>query len=103
MAAPVDSTEILRSRLRRIARWAGGTWAFYVKDLRTGRSLGLGEDESFPSASIIKLPILLTVLERVGRGEVSLSDTVTLTAWHKTGGPGICQHCRDATASRLDV
>src|SRR5687768_12557118 len=102
MAAPVDSMEILHPRLRRIARWAGGTWAFYVKDLRTGRSLGFGEDEPFPSASIIKLPILLAAFERVGRGEVSLDDSVTLTAWHKTGGSGIFQHFRDGTAFRLE-
>ena len=102
MAANVASIEILRPRLQRIARWAGGTWAFYVNDLRQSASLGIREQEAFPSASIIKLPILLRVLERVGRGEVSLDDTVTLTAWHKTGGSGIFQHFRDGTAFRLE-
>src|SRR5687768_17001397 len=102
MAARMRSMKILRSRLRRIARWAGGAWAFYIKDLRTGSSLGMGEDEPFPSASIIKLPVLLAVLEQVGRGEVSLDDTVTLTAWHKTGGSGVFQHFREGTELRLE-
>src|SRR5687767_5370795 len=102
MAAFVASIEILRPRLRRIGRWAGGTWAFWIKDLRDGASLGIGEDKAFPSASIIKVPILLAVLERVGRGEVSLDDTVTLTAWHKTGGSGVLQHFREGTELRLE-
>ena len=102
MAATVASIDLLRQRLRRIARWAGGTWAFYVNDLRQSASLGIRERDTFPSASIIKLPILLAVLERVGRGDVSLDDTVTLTAWHKTGGAGIFQHFRDGTVFRLE-
>ena len=102
MAATVPSIDVLRPRLRRIARWAGGAWAFYLKDLRNGEWLGIREGEAFPSASIIKLPILLRVLERVGRGEVSLDDTVTLTAWHKTGGSGIFQHFREGTVFRLE-
>ncbi|HET7768314.1 MAG TPA: serine hydrolase [Chloroflexota bacterium] len=98
----MSSIDVLGPRLRRIARWAGGVWAFYLKDLRNGESLGIREREAFPSASIIKLPILLRVLERVGRGEVSLDDTVTLTAWHKTGGSGIFQHFREGTVFRLE-
>ena len=104
MRADVASPDALRLRLRRIGRWAGGRWAFYVNDLRApdGAALGIGERESFPSASVIKLPILLRVLERVGRGEVSLDDPVTLTAWHKTGGAGVFQHFRDGTVFRLE-
>src|SRR5687768_12141109 len=102
MAADVASIDVLRPRLLRIARWAGGLWAFYLKDLRNGESLGIREGEAFPSASIIKLPILLRVLERVRSGEISLDDTVTLTAWHKTGGAGVFQHFREGTVFRLE-
>lgn len=92
----------LRHRLVQLGRRAGGTFAFYVKDLGSGDALGIREGEAFPSASVIKLPILLAVLERVRRGEVSLDDPMTLTAWHKTGGAGIFQHFRDGTVFTLE-
>lgn len=98
----VKDTTTLRNRLRSLGRRAGGTWAFYVKDLASGDTVGVNEREAFPSASVIKLPILLAVLERVRRGEVDLDRPVTLTAWHKTGGSGVFQHFRDGTVFTLE-
>jgi len=64
--------------------------------------LQIWADEPFPSASVIKLPILLAALEKVRRGEASLDQPVTLTAWHKTGGSGVFQHFREGTVFTLE-
>jgi beta-lactamase class A len=73
-----------------------------VKDLADRVELGIDEDDAFPSASVIKLPILLATLERVRRGEADLDRQVTLTAWHKTGGSGVFQHFREGTVFTLE-
>jgi beta-lactamase class A len=98
----MKDTAALRRRLRELGRRAGGEFAFYVKDLGSGAGLEIRADDAFPSASVIKVPILLAVLEKVRRGEVSLDDPVTLTAWHKTGGSGVFQHFREGTVFTLE-
>ncbi len=95
----------LRRRLTRLARHAGrpgGTFAFLTKDLRTSEQVGIRLEEAFPAASTIKVPIMLAMLERVRRGEVALSDTMALTAWHKTGGSGVFQHFHEGLKVTLE-
>ncbi len=42
-----------------------------------------------PSASIIKIPILVELMEQVKVGEINLDQTYTLVATDKTGGSGV--------------
>lgn len=48
-----------------------------------------GPAESVPSASIIKIPILVELMEQVKVGKVNLDETYTLVAADKTGGSGV--------------
>ena len=45
--------------------------------------------ETMPSASLIKLPILLAALERVARGELNLDERVPLQTGDQVGGTGV--------------
>lgn len=47
-----------------------GTVGVYVRDLRTGETIEHNADELFPTASLIKVPILARVLEGVQLGEL---------------------------------
>ncbi|MFE3456396.1 serine hydrolase [Nocardiopsis aegyptia] len=50
---------------------AGGLdGSFLVRDLRTGEELGIEPDLELPSASLVKVPLAVAVLERVHRGEL---------------------------------
>ncbi|HEY8257345.1 MAG TPA: serine hydrolase [Gemmatimonadales bacterium] len=44
-------------------------------DLRTGATVSLRADEAFPTASMIKVPIMVAVFDRIGRGEIAFTDT----------------------------
>ncbi len=48
-----------------------------------------GATESVPSASIIKIPILVELMEQVKAGKINLNETYTLLAADKTGGSGV--------------
>ncbi len=98
----MKDTAKLRRRLLQLGRQVGGTFAFYVRDLGSGAAVEIRADEAFPAASVIKLPILLAVLEKVRNGAASLDQRVTLTAWHKTGGSGVFQHFREGTEFTLE-
>ncbi len=49
-------------------------------------------DEPKPAASLIKLPIMLTILERVAQGELRLDERLELTAKGQVSGSGVLQN-----------
>lgn len=60
-----------------------GHLGFYYKNLATGFEYGVGEDEAYLAASVIKFPLLLHVLEKAASGEISLSDKLIVEDWEK--------------------
>ena len=66
-----------------------GDFAIVVKDLQTKETLSINEEKIFPSASLIKLPILITLFEQVQQGQFTLSDTLTLEKKSVVLGSGI--------------
>jgi beta-lactamase class A len=72
----------LALELERIGRSFDGWAAFWVHDLRTGRTAGWNSDARFPAASTVKLAVLDAALRRFGgpRGPVAY-DLRQLGAW----------------------
>lgn len=62
--------------------------------------LGHRPAEVYPAASLIKLPVLLTALEAVERGELSPDRKFTVGG-EETGGAGVVEHFRPGTALTL--
>lgn len=60
-----------------------GHLSFYYKNLATGMEFGVKENDACLAASVIKFPLLLHVLTRAHRGEISLSDRLTVEDWEK--------------------
>lgn len=71
-----------------VARFPG-TAGVYVKHLTTGEEAGVRADESFNSASVIKLPVLALAMQQIDAGTLSLSTRLTITAADRRGGTGI--------------
>jgi beta-lactamase class A len=47
-----------------------GDIGFYVEDLKTGKSIGYRADTVFPTASIVKVPILVGVMDQIANGRL---------------------------------
>lgn len=60
-----------------------GHLGFYYKNLVTGAEYGVNENDAYLAASVIKFPLLLHVLTRANRGEIRLSDRLTVEDWEK--------------------
>ena len=58
-------------------------------------------DEPTPAASLIKLPIMLTVLERVAQGELSLDERLELNPHDRVSGSGVLQHLQPGLTPTL--
>lgn len=59
-------------------------------------------DEAVPSASVIKIPILVELMEQVKGGILHLEDNYTLLATDKTGGSGIIAKYADGTTMTVN-
>ena len=68
---------------------------YTVHDLDTGERLERRGDETFPTASLIKVSILVTVYDLVQQKKLSLDDPITLLAIDKVPGSGLLQFMHD--------
>src|SRR5438309_10532727 len=95
----------LAARLAPLAKAHKGKVAIAVKHLGTGESYYLDADEPMPTASLIKLAVMIEVYQQVAEGKVKLTDLVTLHDADKVPGSGILtDHFSDgATFSLRDA
>nr|WP_276479507.1 serine hydrolase [Paraflavitalea sp. H1-2-19X] len=51
-----------------------GTVGIYVKNLRTGKTAAYQADSIFPTASIVKVPILIGIMDKLEKGELAYNQ-----------------------------
>ena len=66
----------LEKELAGLAAEVRGTVGIYVRHLKTGRTAELNADSVFPTASMVKVPILVTLFDRMDRGLLGMHDTL---------------------------
>jgi beta-lactamase class A len=72
---PARADAVLQRELERLVTGFRGDVGVYVRQLHTGATASVRPDEIFPTASMIKVPLLARLFERVDAGELSL-DTM---------------------------
>jgi beta-lactamase class A len=82
-------TAALRATLDAIADAHHGTVGYAVWNLETGEKLARRGDEPFPTASLIKVPILVSLFLQVQKGTISLDDPVSFSKIDQVGGAGV--------------
>ncbi|HKT07007.1 MAG TPA: serine hydrolase [Gemmatimonadaceae bacterium] len=94
--APVRAdTALLRHTLDSLADAHHGVVGYSIIDLDTGDTLSRRGDETFPTASLIKVPILVTLYDLVAKHQISLDDPLTLLDIDKVPGSGSLQFMHD--------
>jgi beta-lactamase class A len=79
----------LRNEIERIAVECGGSVAVAAMHLPTGRQSDREAARSFPSASVIKVPILAALSAEAEAGRLAWEETVALTEAAKVPGSGV--------------
>jgi beta-lactamase class A len=90
-APPVDSAALRRS-LDALADAHRGVVGYAVRDVDAGWEIARRGDEPFPTASLIKVPVLVTVFDLVRQGKLSLDDRLTVLPIDVVPGAGVLQH-----------
>jgi beta-lactamase class A len=65
----------LQRELETLTRGFRGEVGVYVRHLRTGATAVIAPDDTFPTASMIKVPIMLGVFDAMARGVFAFNDT----------------------------
>jgi len=66
----------LQNKLEETIQGFNGDIGIYVKNLRTGKTVSINSDTVFPTASIVKVPILLGIMEKMQKGELAYDSTL---------------------------
>jgi beta-lactamase class A len=97
----VQDTAQLRRALAGITSNFAGIVGISVRNLATGESLSIRGHEKYPSASLIKVPILVALLAEVESGRMDLAERSTMIARDRVGGSGILKHMESGTDPTL--
>ena len=87
-ATPVSAAD-LEARISPLVKEHKGKVAVAVKNLKTGESFYLHADDAMPTASLIKLPIMVETYWQAKEEKVKLDTQLTLKKDDKVPGSGI--------------
>jgi beta-lactamase class A len=88
IAQPSGLERLLEADLARFPGRAG----VWVKHLTTGEEAGVRADETFNSASVIKIPVLVIAYQLVEKGTLSLDERIIIRKEDIRGGSGTFRH-----------
>lgn len=94
-------TAVLRHTLDSIADVHRGVVGYSITNLETGEHLERRGDETFTTASLIKVPVLVALFDLAEKKQLTLDDPVALTEIDKVGGTGELQYLRTPLTLRL--
>jgi beta-lactamase class A len=86
---PARAQSSLLSQLKDIAAKHHGKVALFAQNLKTGETVALDPDHPVPTASVIKLTILLEAMDELRSGHASLDEKIVLKKDDRVGGSGI--------------
>ena len=80
-----------------------GTAGIYVEHLPSGKYAAINADTIFPTASIVKIPILIGVFDKIEKGELDYHEPLVYRDSIKYGGSGLMQYFEDSTQTDLST
>lgn len=91
----------LQEKLDSLTRDFKGEIGIYVQNLKTLESAQIQADSIFPTASIVKVPILLGIFDKIQQEELSFHQSLIYRDSIKYGGSGLMQFFKDSTQTDL--
>jgi beta-lactamase class A len=78
-----------------------GTAGVYVRNLKTGKEAAINADTIFPTASIVKVPILVGIFKKIDEGIYTYHQPLVYRDSMARGGSGLMQFFKDSTPTDL--
>lgn len=87
----------LQADLQQAAARFPGVAGIVIEDIATGNDVRINADTLYPSASLVKVPIMAAYYQAAAEGKLSLDDTIILKRSHKVKS---CSHLCAARTGR---
>lgn len=89
--ATTGDLDALQMEIDALIAASDGTIGVAIHDLTSGAEVLVNPDEPFPTASVMKTPILAALYARAERGEIDLNERIEFTARMMVPGSGVLQ------------
>jgi len=89
MTTTTSSLTALETELRRTCDRYSGKVTLALTDLTSGEHIAIDENAVMPTASLIKVPILVALYQAVHDGKVSLEERIRYEPQHDVQGSGV--------------
>lgn len=91
----------LKAKIQKLIENFQGEIGIYVCDLKSRKEVAICADSIFPTASVIKIPILVGIFDQINKGNLQLNQHYTYRESQKYGGSGLMQFFKDSTTVDL--
>ena len=91
----------LQAGLERLVEGFKGTVGVYVYHLASNTEAGINTDTIFPTASVVKVPILAGLFKKIEAGDYQLHEPMVYDDDRVYGGSGLMQFFKDSTQTDL--
>ncbi|MGB7394435.1 MAG: serine hydrolase [Pricia sp.] len=91
----------LEKGLKELVKNFEGDVGVYVYDLKNNKEAAINADTIFPTASVIKVPILIEVFKKIKMGKLHLNDSLVYDVDRLYGGSGLMQYYKDSSVTDL--
>jgi beta-lactamase class A len=98
---PADTARLRRALDPLVSAFAG-TVGISVRNLATNETLSIRGHEKFPSASLIKVSVLVALLEEVHQGRMRLDERSSMVSRDRVGGTGVMKHFGSGTSLTIE-
>jgi beta-lactamase class A len=71
------SDKKLERQVAELLKGFNGDVGVYIKNLKNGKTVAINADTVFPTASMVKVPILVGIMDKMARGELSYHQSLT--------------------------
>lgn len=96
-----SQTEIITSKINELSDKYCCEIGIMARDMKSGAEFRYSSREKFPTASVIKLPIMVEFFYQVSEGRIDSQSFVKLTDDKKWGGSGVLQYFNGSSKIRL--
>jgi beta-lactamase class A len=94
LSASPQASGPLERRIEERLRGFPGTFGLFAVHLDTGQTVAVNADTRFPTASVIKVPVMVAVFQQVADGRLRKDQLLTLREAEKVGGSGVLHSLR---------
>ena len=102
-ARAADPIDRLRTHITQAMTEARGRMGVAIKHLESGTEIVINADEKFPMASTFKLPVLVTLYDKVKKGQLKWDETVDVGIHDQHLGSGDLSYLYDVPGVKLSL